>query len=124
MDFGDLKDDKPIQEKLINFHNSVEKISQMLQLIINSDIYEKLSVKEKVEYDLFRAYTLNTLYWLYLRNRNEDPNKNDIKNQLNRIKDCMIKAKQVNKCIYVVCNFFLCNHTKRELWFIFSHTTI
>ncbi|XP_018575751.1 nuclear nucleic acid-binding protein C1D-like [Anoplophora glabripennis] len=97
MDFGDLKDDKAIQEKLTNFQSSVKKIIQMLQLALSSDVYEKLSIKEKVEYDLFQAYTLSTLYWIYLRNKNEDPNKNDIKNQLNRIKDCMVKAKQAHE---------------------------
>lgn len=96
MDFGDLQDDEAVQEKLTNFQNSVKKVNEMLQLTLNSDVSERLSLKEKIEYDLFQAYTLSTLYWLYLRNRNEDPNKNDIKNQLNRIKDYMVKAKQVN----------------------------
>ncbi|KAJ8928666.1 hypothetical protein NQ314_018760 [Rhamnusium bicolor] len=75
----------------------LKKIDHMLDIALNSDIYDKLSIKEKVDYDLFIAYTLNTLYWLYLRSRNEDPNKNDIKNQLNRIKDYMVKAKQAHE---------------------------
>ncbi|KAJ8942941.1 hypothetical protein NQ318_003827 [Aromia moschata] len=97
MEFGDLGDDKSIQEKLTNFHSSVEKIDNMLNLVLNNDIYETLSLKEKVDYDLFIAYTLNTLYWMYLRSINEDPNKNDIKNQLSRIKDYMVKAKQAHE---------------------------
>ncbi|KAJ8922333.1 hypothetical protein NQ315_004276 [Exocentrus adspersus] len=97
MDFGDLEDDKVIQHKLTNFHSSVEKITKMLDLALNSDIYEKLSVKEKVDYDLFIAYATDTLYWLYLRLKNEDPNKNDIKLQLNRVKEYMVKAKQAHE---------------------------
>ncbi|CAG9816288.1 unnamed protein product [Phaedon cochleariae] len=97
MDFGDLKDDLSIQQKLTNFNNSIGKIDQMLETLLKSDIYEKLSLKQKVDYDLFLAYNLNTLYWLYLRSKNEDPNKNDVKNQLNRIKEYMVKAKQAHE---------------------------
>ncbi|XP_057661798.1 nuclear nucleic acid-binding protein C1D-like [Diorhabda carinulata] len=97
IDFGDLDNDKNIQEKLTNLHNSVEKIEIMLEKLRTADIYEQLSLKQKVDYDLFIAYTLNTLYWLYLRIKNEDPNKNDVKNQLNRVKEYMLKAKQANE---------------------------
>ncbi|RZC37945.1 nuclear nucleic acid-binding protein C1D [Asbolus verrucosus] len=97
MDFGDISDDASIQEKLLNFHSSVEKIGKILELSADPNIYQKLTTKEKVDYDLFMAYTLNTLYWLYLRTKGEDPNKNDIKNQLNRIKQYMVKAKQAHE---------------------------
>lgn len=95
MDFGDLEDDKSIQEKLQNFHTSIEKIENLLQNALSADDYEQLSTKEKVDYDLFMAYTLNTLYWLYLRSRGEDPNTTDVKNQLNRVREYMVKAKEV-----------------------------
>ncbi|XP_028145976.1 nuclear nucleic acid-binding protein C1D [Diabrotica virgifera virgifera] len=97
MDFGDLKNDVIIQEKLTNFHNSIEKIELMLEKLKSADVYEQLSLSEKVDYDLFLAYTLNTLYWLYLRTQNEDPNKNEVKSQLNRIKEYMVKAKQARE---------------------------
>ncbi|CAH1113330.1 unnamed protein product [Psylliodes chrysocephalus] len=97
MDFGDLENDKPVQEKLMNFHNSVEKIENMIEKLQKADAYEHLTLKEKIDYDLFVAYTLNTLYWLYLRTKNADPNKNDVKNQLNRVKEYMMKAKQAHE---------------------------
>ncbi|XP_074028034.1 nuclear nucleic acid-binding protein C1D-like [Leptinotarsa decemlineata] len=97
MEFGDLKDDKVIQEKLTSFHESVEKIGDLINTLLNADIYDKLSLKEKVDYDLFLAYSLNTLYWLYLRTKNEDPSKSDVKNQLGRIKEYMKKAKQAHE---------------------------
>lgn len=95
MDFGDLKGDSKIQTKITNLHNSIEKIDNILSLLINSDAKEKLSLKEQTDYDLFMAYTLNTLYWIYLRTKGVDPNTNEVKNQLNRVKEYMIKAKQV-----------------------------
>lgn len=107
MDFGDLENDKPVQEKLMNFHNSVEKIENMIEKLQKADAYEHLTLKEKIDYDLFVAYTLNTLYWLYLRTKNADPNKNDVKNQLNRVKEYMMKAKQVYFVLLKTCFVFI-----------------
>lgn len=101
-DFGDLKDDETIQNKLQNFHSSVEKIGKLLDIAFSNDLYDKMTVKEKVDYDLFVNYALNTLFWLYLRCKGEDPNSNDIKHQLTRIKEYMMKAKQVQHLIFMV----------------------
>ncbi|KAB0801871.1 hypothetical protein PPYR_04057 [Photinus pyralis] len=95
MDFGDLSDDTVIQGKLQHFHTSIDKIEELLQVTLDQDSYEKLSTQDKVDYDLFMAYALNTLYWLYLRSKGVVPN-NDLKNQLNRIKQYMGKAKEAH----------------------------
>ncbi|CAH0552572.1 unnamed protein product [Brassicogethes aeneus] len=97
MDFGDLKDDEAIKKTLTNFDNGVNKIKDMLELAFESDVYDKLSTKEKVDYDLFITYSLNTLYWLLLRASGDDPNSTDIKNQLNRVKEYMVKAKEAHE---------------------------
>ncbi|KAG5896069.1 hypothetical protein JTB14_006858 [Gonioctena quinquepunctata] len=55
------------------------------------DLAGDTAIQEKL------TYSLNTLYWLYLRTKNEDPNKSDVKNQLNRIKEYMMKAKQAHE---------------------------
>lgn len=98
MDFGDLKDDLNIQSKITSLHNSIQKIDNILSLLNDPKIKDQLTLKEKTDYDLFMAYTLNTLYWIYLRTKGIDPNANEVKNQLNRVKDYMIKAKQVRFC--------------------------
>lgn len=96
MDFGDLKDDKAIQEKLTNFSRSINKIEETLQSKLDPETYKKLSLQEKVNYDLFMTYALNTLFWIYLKTRGIDPYKNEVKNQLNRIKQHMVKAKEAH----------------------------
>lgn len=73
----------------------------------NTEIRENSALKEKVDYDLFMVYCLNTLYWLYLRTRGLDPNKNDVKSQLNRVKEYMMKAKQVRYIILFFNNIIL-----------------
>lgn len=95
MNFGDLKDDSDIQAKINNLHASLERMDKTLTLLFDSDIRDKLDLKLKTDYDLFVAYTLNTLYWIYLRTKGIDPNKNEVKNQLHRVKQYMIQAKQV-----------------------------
>ncbi|XP_017787191.1 PREDICTED: nuclear nucleic acid-binding protein C1D-like [Nicrophorus vespilloides] len=93
MDFGDLKDDKEIQTKLLNLHKSVNDIEHILDVAYNSKIAEGLSMKDQMEYDLFIAYTLNTLYWLYLRVRGLDPNENEVKKEIQRVREYMVKAQ-------------------------------
>lgn len=95
MDFEDLNDDVQIKEKITQVHDSVNKIKQILNLAYKSNVQEQLNTMDKVNYDLFLSYTLNTLYWIYLRTKGIDPNKSDIKNELNRVRDYMIKAKKV-----------------------------
>lgn len=96
MELKELEDDKAIQEKLQNLHDSIEKITKLLDTALKADT-SQLSKKEKIDYDLFLTYALNTLYWMYLRTRGEDPVKNEVKNQLNRIKEYMFKAKQAHE---------------------------
>lgn len=93
----DLTDEKYIQDKLANFSSSIGKIEEIIEKVINVDFYDKLEIKEKVDYDIFMTYTLNTLYWLYLRAKGIDPNQNEVKQELNRIKEYMVKAKQVRR---------------------------
>lgn len=72
MDFEDLNDDVQIKEKITQVHDSVNKIKQILNLAYKSNVQEQLNTMDKVNYDLFLSYTLNTLYWIYLRTKGID----------------------------------------------------
>lgn len=95
MDLGELNSDHALKEKVEKLHESVEKIHKLLNAMKTSFDYNKLESLDKIDYDLFLGFTLNTLYWLYLRTKGIDPNKNDVKNELNRVKSYMLKAKEV-----------------------------
>lgn len=95
MEYDDLGNDEVIKTKLRNFQDSIKQIGDKIELAINSNVYNDLSIKDKVNYDLFMVYSLNTLYWMYLRTKNQNPKKNDLKGQLTRIKSYMIKRDQV-----------------------------
>lgn len=96
MDYDNLGEDTTVKTNLITFRESIKKIENIVELATNTNVYNELDLKDKVNYDLFMAYTLNTLYWLYLKTKNVNPNKNDVKNQLSRLKTYMGKRDQVN----------------------------
>ncbi|ENN79721.1 nuclear nucleic acid-binding protein C1D-like [Dendroctonus ponderosae] len=96
MELKDLENDKAIKEKLSNLRNSVQKIKKILDTALEADT-SQFSLKDQVEFDLFLTYALNALYWMYLKTKGEDPNFHDVKNQLARVKDYMVKAKQADE---------------------------
>lgn len=121
MDFGDLKNDLPIKEKITKVHGSITKIKDILDVFQKDNVYNQLEPMDKIDYDLFLSYTLNTLYWIYLRTRGIDPNKNDVKNELNRIREYMVRAKEVNEyvCHSINLNVQLINSRSCSIEYIF-----
>lgn len=107
MDFGDLKDDKAIQTKLTDLQESLDKTKQIVETVLNVEDISSLSAKDRVTFDLFQCYCLNTLFWVYLRTKGIDPNTNEVKNELNRIKSYMVKAKEVR--FKYVTNMCICS---------------
>ncbi|KAK9881962.1 hypothetical protein WA026_018154 [Henosepilachna vigintioctopunctata] len=100
MNSKDFEKDPVIKDKLDKFHNAVDSIDEILQIAFNENMtkeYEKLPPKEKADFDLFTGFALNTLYWLYLRTRGEDPNTNDVKKQLTRTKEYMVEVKKAHE---------------------------
>lgn len=103
MDFGDLKGDKAIETKLADLQDSLDKTKKVLDTVLSVEDISSLSARDRVTFDLFQCYCLNTLFWVYLRTKGVDPNTNEVKNELNRIKSYMVKAKEV-RIKYVINN--------------------
>ncbi|KAI8091861.1 hypothetical protein BDF21DRAFT_332763 [Thamnidium elegans] len=49
-----------------------------------SEIYTKLPISERYELEVLLSYSLNTLYYIYLRTQGSDPNKHDVMKELVR----------------------------------------
>ncbi|XP_034245676.1 nuclear nucleic acid-binding protein C1D-like [Thrips palmi] len=94
--FGELANDEPFKSSIKKFHSSVDKIGESLQLCCGNDVYSNMSSEEKVEYDLFLSYSLNSLFWCYLRTQGVDPKQHGVKNELDRVRTYMARAKQVH----------------------------
>lgn len=95
MDFGDLKDDANIQTKITNLHTSVEQIGNIVSVLTDSDIKDKLTLKEKTQYDIFMACTLYFLHCIYLFTVGIAPKNEEVQRYLDRIKVYIIRAIQV-----------------------------
>lgn len=88
----ELLNDEELVKNIQNLDNSIIDIETLLESRISVD-YTSLSVEDKIKHDLLIAFTLNSLYWMYLRLDGADPTTHNIKRELDRIKTTMDMAK-------------------------------
>ena len=67
INFEDLANDQEIIARLQQMDSSVDKIEDMLKLAKDPELYEKLSNTDKIKYNLLMSFSLNSLFWMYLR---------------------------------------------------------
>lgn len=67
VDFEELSHDVNIVTRLQQFSEAAFKIQDMMELINDSSLYDKLSNSDKIKYNLLLSYSLNSLFWMYLR---------------------------------------------------------
>ncbi|KAK6639638.1 hypothetical protein RUM43_007911 [Polyplax serrata] len=95
IDFGELSNDENFKQKILDLKKCMNDISGVLEVFLSRCNYEQLSLEDKVRYDLFLAFAINTIYWIYLRIKGTDPNNHEIKHQINRIREYMAKSKKI-----------------------------
>jgi exosome complex protein LRP1 len=78
MDFGELKNDNDFIQKIRNFDGCLVDIEDSVQKITNFKGYDDLSIEDKVKYDIFLTYTVNSLYFLYLKLQGNSKNVSNI----------------------------------------------
>lgn len=64
MDYGELKNDKEFVTKSTNLENILEKIDVDIQAACDFPNYENLNTEDKVKFDLYLSYSINSLYWM------------------------------------------------------------
>ncbi|KAI8643744.1 hypothetical protein BD408DRAFT_146907 [Parasitella parasitica] len=47
-----------------------------------SDVYSKLPVNQRYELEVLLSYSLNTLYYIYLKTQGSDPQKHEVMSEL------------------------------------------
>ncbi|KAF1798008.1 hypothetical protein FB192DRAFT_1254111, partial [Mucor lusitanicus] len=47
-----------------------------------NDVFSKLPVDQRYELEVLLSYSLNTLYYIYLRTQGSDPQKHEVVNEL------------------------------------------
>ena len=67
VNFEDLAKDQDIVTLLQQMDSSVNKIDDILKLAKDPELYEKLSNADKIKYNLLMSFSMNSLFWMYLR---------------------------------------------------------
>ncbi|CAJ1066695.1 nuclear nucleic acid-binding protein C1D [Xyrichtys novacula] len=93
-------DDYPheIDEQLTGFNTSVSVVQTMLEKLMSmprNELQQKLDPLDQAKLDLMSAYTLNSLFWMYLVVQGVNPREHGIKQELERIRTYMNRVKEI-----------------------------
>lgn len=72
-DFGELKNDSNFTSKVQASNKAVSRIEKFIKDSAEMKI-DELSPEDRVKYDLFLIYAVNSLYWMYLKIDGDNPN--------------------------------------------------
>ncbi|XP_029449460.1 nuclear nucleic acid-binding protein C1D isoform X2 [Rhinatrema bivittatum] len=96
----DINEEYPseIHDYLLAFDSSVGCVDEMLTTMMSvsrSELLQKLDPLEQAKLDLVSAYTLNSLFWVYLATQGVNPKEHPVKQELERIRAYMNKVKEI-----------------------------
>lgn len=66
-DYEELSHDTNLIAKLEQFSNAAFKIQDMMELASDPLLFDKLSTADQIKYHLLLSYSLNSLFWMYLK---------------------------------------------------------
>ncbi|XP_069116102.1 nuclear nucleic acid-binding protein C1D-like isoform X2 [Argopecten irradians] len=87
-----------LKEKLTAFDTSLSEMETVIRPwleVPENELHEKLSPLDKAKLDLVGAYTINSLFWMYLNVCGEKPKEHAVKQELDRIRSYMTRVKDV-----------------------------
>ncbi|XP_078505528.1 nuclear nucleic acid-binding protein C1D [Lissotriton helveticus] len=87
-----------IHEYLIAYEKSVGSVDSMLKTMISvsrSELLQKLDPLDQAKLDLVSSYSLNSLFWIYLVTQGVNPKEHPVKQELERIRNCMNRVKEI-----------------------------
>ncbi|CAJ0938106.1 unnamed protein product [Ranitomeya imitator] len=79
-----------IHEYLVAVNDSVSTVDEMLNKMMSvprSELLQKIDPLEQAKLDLVSAYTLNSLFWVYLTTQGVNPKEHAVKDELVRVID-------------------------------------
>ncbi|XP_064638649.1 nuclear nucleic acid-binding protein C1D-like [Lineus longissimus] len=87
-----------IQDRLNDFDEALTRIETCINPLLStpfSEVQENLSPLDKAKIDLISAYTINSLFWMYLNVKGINPKEHRVKQELGGIRQYMSRAKQI-----------------------------
>ncbi|KAL5275522.1 hypothetical protein ACFFRR_001412 [Megaselia abdita] len=96
-DFKELKNDANFVATVDHLTKNLDAVEESIRAASSfpTTEYDLMPVEEKVKYDSYMSYTINSLYWMYTRLQGMDANSHGIKNELSRVRQSMIREKQL-----------------------------
>ncbi|XP_042301465.1 nuclear nucleic acid-binding protein C1D isoform X2 [Sceloporus undulatus] len=98
MDLTEEKYPTEIHDYLSAFEKSVSSVDDMLKTMMSvsrSELLQKLDPLEQAKLDLVSAYTLNSMFWVYLATQGINPKEHPVKKELERIRTYMNRVKEI-----------------------------
>ncbi|XP_054839052.1 nuclear nucleic acid-binding protein C1D [Eublepharis macularius] len=87
-----------IHDYLSAFEKSLGSVDEMLKTMMSvsrSELLQKLDPLEQAKLDLVSAYTLNSMFWVYLATQGVNPKEHPVKQELERIRTYMNRVKEI-----------------------------
>ncbi|XP_026479129.1 nuclear nucleic acid-binding protein C1D-like [Ctenocephalides felis] len=82
-------------ECMKQFHTKIKEINDNLDVVFDSDTCDNLSVKKKVQIELYLSYALNSFFWMHLRTTGKDPTKHSVVTEMMKVREYMSKYKEI-----------------------------
>ncbi|KAM9065813.1 nuclear nucleic acid-binding protein C1D [Sarcophilus harrisii] len=87
-----------IHDYLSTFDNSLRSVDEMLKTMMSvsrNELLQKLDPLEQAKLDLVSAYTLNSMFWVYLATQGVNPKEHPVKQEIDRIRIYMNRVKEI-----------------------------
>ena len=96
----EINEDYPgeIHEYLSTFENSTGAVDEMLKTmtpVSRNELLQKLDPPEQAKVDLVSAYSLNSMFWVYLATQGVNPKEHPVKQELERISVYTNRVKEI-----------------------------
>ncbi|XP_054934733.1 nuclear nucleic acid-binding protein C1D-like [Physeter macrocephalus] len=96
----EINEDCPgeIHEYLPTSENSIGTVDEMLKTMMSvsrNELLKKLDPLKQAKVDLVSAYTLNSMFWVYLATQGVNPKEQPVKQELERIRVYMNRVKEI-----------------------------
>ena len=89
---------KEIHESLRALESSRGAVDDLLKTMMSvsrDQLLQKLDLLEQAKMDLVSAYTLNSMFWVYLATQQVNPKEHTVKQELERIRVYMNRVKEI-----------------------------
>lgn len=65
--FEELSHDSDLVSRLEQFSEAITKIHNAIELACDPELYNKLSNADKIKYNSLMSFSINSMFWMYLR---------------------------------------------------------